>query len=64
MWWGAGLPVWGDNDAAERDFSAAVERAPNAAKPSLSRRPLCVSREQVDKALADYETFPDIARTG
>ena len=49
--------AWGDNDAAERDFSAAVERAPNAAKYYLYRADLYASREQVDKALADYETF-------
>ncbi|MCB0149497.1 MAG: SUMF1/EgtB/PvdO family nonheme iron enzyme, partial [Caldilineaceae bacterium] len=49
--------AWGDNDAAERDFSAAIELTPNAAKYYLYRADLYASREQVDKALADYETF-------
>jgi len=52
--------AWGDNDAAERDFSAAIELTPEAAKYYLYRADFYASRDQVDMALADYGTFLEL----
>ena len=49
--------AWGDDAAAERDFTAAIDRAPGAGKYYLYRADFYASLNQVDKALADYGTF-------
>ena len=59
--------AWGDDGAAERDFTASIDQAPGAGKYSLYRADFYASLDQVDKALADYGTFlktgdPDVSQ--
>ena len=49
--------AWGDNDAAERDFTAAVNRAPSAGKYYLYRADFYANLDEVSSALADYDAF-------
>jgi formylglycine-generating enzyme required for sulfatase activity/CHAT domain-containing protein/Tfp pilus assembly protein PilF len=49
--------TWGNNVAAERDFSAAIDRSPNAGKYYLYRADFLAHLDRVEEALADYDSF-------
>lgn len=48
---------WGNDKAAERDFSAAIDRAPNAGKYYLYRADFFAHLGRAEDALSDYDSF-------
>jgi formylglycine-generating enzyme required for sulfatase activity/Tfp pilus assembly protein PilF len=49
--------AWGNEKAAKRDFTTAIERAPNVGKYHLYRADFYAQFNRVEQALADYGSF-------
>lgn len=49
--------VAGNQEAAERDYAAAIDLSPSAGKYYLERADFYARLDQVDKAVADYDAF-------